>query len=290
MAEADLRLHLAQQTSRRTGLIDLVALRAGQGPAQLLALQNEDAPVVLLDVLDEETLLEAGRLVWEQRGDGLFSASSSGLQYALAAYWRSQGWLPAASTLPVADRVAAIAVVSGSCSPVTAQQIAWAAANGFQVQTLDLARLLDAHSGPGEVAAQVEAAVAELGRGLSPLVCSAQGPDDPGVRNFDPVAAAAGLSREQAAARVGEGLAEILRALLVRVPLPRVAVAGGDSSGAVTSALDIDALTVAAGLAPGVPLCQAWSASSAGKTQVQIALKGGQLGGLEFFGSVRDGR
>jgi hypothetical protein len=41
--------------------------------------------------------------------------------------------------------------------------------------------------------------------------------------------------------------------------LQRIAIAGGDSSGEVASALDIAALSVCAGLAPGAPLCRAWS-------------------------------
>ena len=85
MAESDLRRHLALQTQRRIQLIDMVQLRDGAAAdAQCLArLKGADTPVVMLDVLDEETLREAGRLVWEQRGAGVFSASTSGLQYAL---------------------------------------------------------------------------------------------------------------------------------------------------------------------------------------------------------------
>ena len=95
--------------------------------AQCLArLKGADTPVVMLDVLDDETLREAGRLVWEQRGEGVFSATSSGLQYALTSYWRSRGWIAEKTSLPKAGPVPVIAAVSGSCSPVMAGQIAWA--------------------------------------------------------------------------------------------------------------------------------------------------------------------
>ena len=69
----------------------------------------------------------------------------------------------------------------------------------------------------------------------------------------------------------------------------RVVVAGGDSSGEVASALGIDALTVVSGLAPGAPLCRAWS-SDARRDSLEIALKGGQMGDADFFGVARDGR
>ena len=121
------------------------------------------------------------------------------------------------------------------------------------------------------------------------LVYSAAGPDDPAVRDFDAIAAQAGLTRAQAAARVGEALAEVMRRLLDRAPVPRVIVAGGDSAGAVAGALDIAALSVVAGLAPGAPLCRAWSAQAA-RDGLEIVLKGGQMGGAAFFGEVRTGR
>src|SRR5258706_4537313 len=85
MREADLRLHLREQTQRRIELIDLVELRNGGAASRRTRLAGDDIPVVFIDVLDDETLLEAGRLVWENRGAGIFSASSSGLSYALTA-------------------------------------------------------------------------------------------------------------------------------------------------------------------------------------------------------------
>lgn len=291
MAEADLRLHLAAQTPRRSELIDLVQLRAGGAAERVQALAGVDVPVVLIDVLDEETLAAAGRLVWTQRGQGLFTASSSGLQYALAAHWRSQGLLPDSPSLPTAAPVSTIAVVSGSCSPVTAAQITWAQQQeqGFHAERLNLPHLLDARDGAAEIERAVAAAVQAIGRGASPLVYSAAGPDDAAVLQFDATATQAGLSRSAAAQRVAAGLAEVMRQLLERAPLTRIVVAGGDSSGEVASALDITALSVVAGLAPGAPLCRAWSEQPE-RDGLEIVLKGGQMGTRSFFGAVRAGR
>ena len=71
---------------------------------------------------------------------------------------------------------------------------------------------------------------------------------------------------------------------------PRVglAIAGGDSSGAVASALDIAALTVAAQLVPGAPLCRVWS-DAPGMDGMEVVLKGGQMGQADFFGRVLHG-
>ncbi|RCW72954.1 3-oxo-isoapionate kinase OiaK [Pseudorhodoferax soli] len=290
MAEADLRRHLAAQTGRPRALVDFTQLKAGHG-AQALAQCLDGAavpPIVLVDVLDDETLREAGRLVWEQRGAGVFTASSSGLQYALAAWWRAQGLLPAPAPLPSAAPAGRIAAVSGSCSPVTARQIEQAEADGFAILRLDLARALGSDA-QAELARVLAAAGAALDQGTSPLIYTARGPDDPAVQAFDAMAANAGLSRAEAGQRTGELLAATMRALLERVPaLRRIAVAGGDSSGEVAAALGITALTVAAGLAPGAPLCRAWSAD-ARRDGLEIVLKGGQMGTPGFFASVRDG-
>jgi 3-oxoisoapionate kinase len=291
MREADLRRHLALQTRSRIELIDLTQLSGGQGATWLDALLADDRPVVLLDVIDDPTLAEAGRLIWQGRGAGLFSASSSGLQYALAACWRARGWLPAQPSLPQAESADAIAVVSGSCSPVTAAQIAWARAQGvFHLQRLDVSLALDAAASPAHIESLVSAAARALGEGRSPVVYSAEGPADPAVAAFDARAAAQGVSRAQAGQRISAALAQVMRGVLGRVPaLRRIVVAGGDSSGAVAGVLGITALSVQAGLAPGAPLCRAWSDAPT-RDGLEIVLKGGQIGAPDFFGAVRSGQ
>lgn len=288
MAEADLTRHLARQTSRPIALIDLIQLRTRQADARLQTLQSPAVPVVLLDVLDEETLQAAGELVWSQRGPGLFSASSSGLQYALTAHWRAAGLLPEARSLPPTAPADVIAAVSGSCSPVTAGQIAWARQHGFVTEGLRLPAALSASTRDAEIERAVDIGVSAIVRGRSALIFSAQGPDDPNVSRFDTMAADAGLDRRTAAGIVGTCLARIMRGLLERTAVRRIVVAGGDSSGEVASALGIDALTVQSRLSPGAPLCRAWS-SEPGRDGIQIALKGGQMGGEDFFGLALNG-
>ena len=289
MGESDLRRHLAAQTSRRIELIDMLQLRQGTAAQRANDLAGDDVPVVFIDVLDEETLAAAGRLVWERRGAGIFSASSSGLQYALAAHWRELGLLPREPSLVRPAPVSSIAVVSGSCSPVTASQIAWARANGFHTERLQLPNALDARTREAEIERVVGVAMVALQKGISPLVFSAEGPDDETVTRFDQLALEAGLSRPEAARCVGTTLAEVMKRLLDRGRPKRIVVAGGDSSGEVAGALNIQALTVTAGVAPGGPLCRAWS-NDENRDGLEIVLKGGQIGAADFFGHVRAGR
>ena len=69
MDESDLAEHLGAQTDRRRALVDFTQLKRGAGDSAVqAAAAGGDTPVVLIDVLDDETLQAAGRLVWEQRG------------------------------------------------------------------------------------------------------------------------------------------------------------------------------------------------------------------------------
>jgi uncharacterized protein YgbK (DUF1537 family) len=79
-----------------------------------------------------------------------------------------------------------------------------------------------------------------------------------------------------------------MRRIVDTTGVRRIAIAGGDSSGAVASALDIAALTVASGLTPGAPLCRA-HANTAAMDGLEVVLKGGQMGQTDFFERVLKG-
>ncbi|WP_293853166.1 four-carbon acid sugar kinase family protein [uncultured Alsobacter sp.] len=287
MGEADLAIHLSRQTQRRIELVHLVQLKQGRGADRLAGLAGDDVPVVLIDVLDDETLAEAGRLVWENRGEGLFTASSSGLQYALVAYWRGCGALAPETAARPASAVDRIAVVSGSCSPATQAQIGWASEHGFDAIRLDAAAAVS-----GDVEREADRctglALAALGQGRDPLVFSALGPADPSLATVAAAAERTGLDPAAANRRIGQALASVMRTLLERTGLTRVAVAGGDTSGDVASSLGLMALTALAPLAPGSPLCAAWS-DDPSRPPLEVALKGGQVGSASFFGAVKAG-
>ncbi|WDR04295.1 four-carbon acid sugar kinase family protein [Devosia algicola] len=287
MREADVRRHISAQTETAIGLIDLVAIKEGTGQDCLEREIAAGRTVVALDVIDEETLRRVGALVWENRGSGMFAIGSQGIEYALVAYWRASGMLPANASAQTAVPVDRIVAVSGSVSSVTAAQIDWAEANGFAVIPLDAALAVDE---PSWVAALTEAttrARAVLDRGLSPLIATARGPDDPAVARLTAVTSTRGEVGVNA--RIGSGLGAIVGDLVHSGDISRVAVAGGDTSGYAAAALGIYALEATSPVAPGAPLCRAF-ANAAKIDGLQIALKGGQMGPVDFFGSVRAGR
>ena len=262
MDEADVCRHLARQTSLGLGVIDLVDLKAGRGPARLAEERARGTRIAALDVVDDETLAAAGALIWTERPG--FVIGSQGVEYALVAAWRAAGLLaPPEPAKPLAP-VERLAVVSGSCSPITATQIERAEAAGFEV--IDL----DPHDPDWTAAA--DRALAALAQGRSPLVATARGASDPGVAD---------------GAALGAGLGRLLDRLVREAGLTRAVVAGGDTSSHAARALGLVALTAEAPVAHGAALLCGHRADG---STLEIALKGGQMGTPDFFVRLRDGQ
>ena len=288
MDEADLNRHLAKQTDIKIGLVDFVAMKHAGSDARLRAEIDGGAKIVSLDVLDAETLAEAGRLIWTTHGAQQFCLGSQGVEAALVAHWRKANLIPDVARVRGPTRVDRIACVSGSVSPVTASQIACAREKGFATIALDAARAVDPRGWQDEVARATTSALAELSAGRDALVYTAAGPDDPAVAAFRTSVATSGIAIEIVNERIGEGLGKILERIVDETRLPRVVISGGDTSGRAASLLGIDALTAIAPLAPGSPLCRA-HAERQDRDGLEIALKGGQVGAADYFVKARDG-
>ena len=282
MAEADLRLHLGKQTDRKVGLVDIAAMKAGQAKARIARETAAGAQILLIDGLDEETLAEAGGLMWKGRHARPFVAGSQGVEYALIAWWRSQELLADAPILAAITKADRIAAVSGSCSPVTARQIANAEANGFAAIALNAHPAVDARAWQQDLARAQRLALEALSSGRDALIHSAKGPDDPSVALLNQAVASSGIGQEEVSRRIGTGLGEVLSQLVRQQKLTRAVVSGGDSSGQACIAMDLMGVTALAALAPGAPLCRARSRHPH-LDGLEIALKGGQMGKDDFF-------
>jgi uncharacterized protein YgbK (DUF1537 family) len=102
------------------------------------------------------------------------------------------------------------------------------------------------------------------------LVYSTAAPDE--VR-----AAQEAVGKERAATVIEDALAAIAKALVAR-GVRRLVVAGGETSGAVVSALGVKALAIGPQIDPGVP----WTFTVPGEP-VARALKSGNFGAEDFF-------
>ena len=116
-----------------------------------------------------------------------------------------------------------------------------------------------------------EAALASLSAGRSPLVATARGASDPGVRD---------------GGRIGTGLGRLLDRLVREAGVTRAVIAGGDTSSFAARGLGLMALTAENPVAPGAALLRGHRADGG---SLEIALKGGQMGPPEYFVRIRDG-
>jgi uncharacterized protein YgbK (DUF1537 family) len=288
MDEADLGRHLARQTAARIGLVDFLALQSGAGDAALAAALAGGAQIVSLDAVDEVTLAAAGRLIWQNRDAVRFAAGSQGIEYALVAHWRAAGLLPADPEPPRMEAVSRVVAVSGSCSPVTAQQIAYAGEHGFRCIPIDATQAVDTQAWRRETARATAAALRALSEGFDPLVHTALGPDDPAVAALRDAVRASGVSAGDVNDRIGTGLGIVLGDVLRQTGLVRGGIVGGDTSGHAVQAMGIRALTALASVAPGIGLCRAFT-DDPDAPDLELALKGGQIGAADFFSALRRG-
>lgn len=261
-SEADLRIRLAEQGAGRVGW-----LPASPAPLEeAYRALGEDAAFVA-DAQTEEHLRALGRLLLadaRSRGGPLYCVGSGGLSHALAsAHVAAAGAGKRPEPEPLAPATPVL-VVSGSRSPITARQIDTAERAGW--------RVLDASGGlrdatPGGSFAGLFAEVAEsLGEGRHTIVQSTLGP-----------------ARDPAA--IGDLLGRIASVAVRAGLVGRLVVAGGDTSGEVVAALGARSLDVVAALAPGAPVCVLTSDDPA-YDGLEVALKGGQVGGDDYFLAV----
>jgi 3-oxoisoapionate kinase len=288
MHEADLGRHLAAQTDLPSGVIDFVAMKGGHADAVLARRREEGARILSLDIVDQETLAEAGRLVWEHREPVQFVIGSQGVDYALIAYWQSRGLIPVMETPPTAKRAPHVVAVSGSCSPVTAEQIAWAEAHGFAGIRLDPATAVDTRRWAAELELGVARALQVLSAGQDPVIYTARGPDDPSVPALRHALETAGVSADEVNDRIGDGLGRMLDRIMRAAAIDRGIIAGGDTSSHAALALGVYALTALAATVPGAALCKAHSDDTAHR-YLELALKGGQMGTPDYFGRIKAG-
>ena len=250
MHEADLRMHLAKQTSKSIGLLDVLKLDAVDVDQPLDRAARESA-VVLIDAMTDQHLATIGQLLNRRanRNAPLFVVGSSGVESALAAHWQQE---PVA--FPPVRAAGPLLAVCGSCSPVSAAQMDWAIAHGF------VGVDFTANSACPD-------ATTALRDGRSVVLHSRSA---------------------HAMQDIGSVLGRMTRDVLKATKVRRILVAGGDTSGHAARALGIESLEMVGELTRGSPLCRA-TAPGSSADGVEITFKGGQIGAVDFFGLVQNG-
>ncbi len=295
--ESDLRLHLSRQTQKTTGLVDVLALTEGGQSAQdeLMSQTGSGNRVILFDALTEDHLDTIGKLIdnYAAVDKPLFSVGSSGISMALGKYWAEQGFLQPKINWPDAGKAENMLVVSGSCSIVTAKQIAYAANHGFAEIGLDTPAIANSINLENTIAVYVTAIVELLDSGIPVIIHTSLGTDDPRFVKTYQTFAARGLApnaiRTKTAELFGTALGLIAVGVAGKTTLKRLIIAGGDTSGYVARAMGIEAVEMIAPISPGAPLCKAyapgWPAHG-----LEVNFKGGQVGSEDYFETVLQGK
>ncbi len=264
MTDASLVRVLGRQTDGKVGLIELNVVKQGATSvrAAIERLIKEGYRYAILDATEDSHLAILG----EACSDLPLITGGSGIALGLPENFRRAGLLAPntqADTLPEAGGLAA--VIAGSCSVATLGQIAFMQRShpSFKLDPVKLA------AGEDQVAAALEFAQAKLAQGPVLIYASAS-PEE--VKQAQQV-----LGKERASEVIETAQGKIAQEL-VKAGVRKFVIAGGETSGAVVSALKVKALQIGPQIDPGVP----WTMSM-GEPKIALALKSGNFGSEDFF-------
>jgi uncharacterized protein YgbK (DUF1537 family) len=273
MKEGDLRIHLGKQTNKKIGLIDNVQQKAKKKEW----LDNiTDEEVVLLDTTNENDLLKIGEwLDGQQKKQGqLFSVGGSGIEMALGKYWNRAGVLKPSTKWKKIKKAEPLLVISGSCSPVTKNQIEFALAHGFVEILLEM-ETFQGESGSGfSIGCNIEEIISALRQNQSVIIHTGN---------------ILQIEQSTSARTLGKTLGSIAKRVCAEVKLKRIVVAGGDTSSYAARAMEIDAVEMIAPLVIGAPLCKAYSKNKK-MDGLEVNFKGGQVGSEDYFVVIANGK
>lgn len=260
-AESDLRLHLGKQTKKEFGLIDVLMLERPLEEWNRVLTDREEA--VLMDALYETQLPKIGEWMGGLEKDiPQFSVGGSGIGAALGAYWNITGEIKRKSGWQKIRPVNKMLVISGSCSPVTAAQIACAKENGFGELILDAVQVC----ADGTVSVAAEKIAEELIHSNGKLIVHT------GEKKGENLSS--GI--------LGTALGKLAKTAIEKTGIERLVIAGGDTSSYAARALEIEAVKMVAPLVSGAPLCKAFSENEY-INGLEVNFKGGQVGDEKYF-------
>jgi len=262
MTDANLVRVLQAQTRGKVGLLrhDSVSGGVESIRARIARFRADGVRMAVADAVSDADLHALG----EACADLALLTGGSGLALGLPANFRRAGKLRDLDAAQVPAVEGGEVVLAGSASQATNAQVAtWLQAGrpAFRVDPLALAA--------GQpVIEEALAFVADHAQTV--LIYATSTPDEVKAVQRELGAERAGHLVEQALGRIASRLRE--------TGVRRFVVAGGETSGAVVQALNIQLLQIGAQIDPGVPAC----VSTPGEP-LALALKSGNFGGADFF-------
>jgi uncharacterized protein YgbK (DUF1537 family) len=266
MTDSNLVRFLGRQVHnpQDVGLISYSQVASGPETIKeaLRDLINDGCRYAVVDALSDDHLRQIGAAC----ADLKLITGGSGVAMGLAENFRRAGLLDNAGGLAELPDVEGNAVVlAGSCSEATRRQVG-RMADRHPALAIDPLALAE---GDTKIADILNWARSTMQQGPLLIYSTAE------PRQVEAVQAK--LGRDEAGHLVEKAFAE-LAAGLYEAGARKWIVAGGETSGAVLSALDVSAIRIGPEIAPGVP----WTVS-VGDEPVCLALKSGNFGDDDFF-------
>lgn len=258
MTDPDIRRWLAQQTTSTVGHVGLTTVRKGKSDVAL-ALATTNDTLVVVDATSDEDLITIGTAI----ADHKLVTGGSGIAIGLPGNFIERG-LAAGNSGGRVGVEGPEAILAGSCSGATRGQIDLHK-RSHPTLAIDVDKVMSGATTPDDIVEFIK-----INHGKAPLAYSSGTPDE--VRQMQ-----AKYGREEVAGKLDGFFADVARKL-VHSGVKRLVVAGGETSGAVVSALDLGALTIGQEIDPGVPVLL-----SHGEQPIALALKSGNFGSPDFF-------
>ena len=263
MRDSNLMRLLAPQVKGSVGLANRLVVEKGAAAlqARLSALRADGVGHVVVDAVSDSDLV----VIAEACADMTLMTGGSAVAMPLPDIFRAKGLLGAGSGVATAQVPDGGGIVlSGSCSAMTRAQVAayLDQADGFRLDPIDLAK-----NGP-------QAALdwlADRATGAPVIIYATAEPAKVAAAQHQ-------LGREKAGEVVEAALAACAVAAR-NAGTRRFVVAGGETSGAVTKALQVDTLRIGPEIAPGVP----WTFTQSDGHAIALTLKSGNFGAETFF-------
>ena len=263
MRDSNLMRLLAPQVTKSIGLVNRLCVEKGVDAVKdrLALLRSEDVAHVVVDAVandDLTTIAAACR-------DMPLMTGGSAVAMPLPQLYLEDGTLSSdAGRASVPDLPEGAIVLSGSCSAMTQAQVAAFSKNAPSFR-------LDPEMLAEEGAQSAKEWLAGQGSGTTSLIYATAEPE--AVRR---------VQEKLGVAEAGRLVEDALASLAVEARkrgIRRFVVAGGETSGAVTKALDVDRMTIGEEIAPGVP----WTFCRSDGHEIALTLKSGNFGQETFF-------
>lgn len=263
MRDSSLIRLMSEQSDRRVGHVPFETISGGaEATAEAIeALRLDGVAYAVTDAITDENLITIGAAAAGHR----LITGGSGVALGLPDNYRRAGLMGSSSEAGLDGFQGRSAVLAGSCSQATRRQIAHVLKD-WPYRKVDVRR-----AASGEpVAAEILEWAQSAGDGGPILVFASADPDE-----------VAEIQRELGIEESGRLVEDIMGAIaigLVGQGVRRLVVAGGETSGAVVSALDVKSLRIGPEIDPGVP----WT-ETLGDPNIALALKSGNFGAEDFF-------